>query len=501
MVQAHLALVFALSFRAHGAPLLGNLQAEGLSAPLASPPAPRFSWRTGAAQLSYRLTVAQTYPASAPLWDSGTIPSNASWLIPYGGGALPFDADVTWTVEVALAGVGLVSASAPLSTAPAPPLPGAWLGFADTLRGTVVLDGAPVRRARVHATGVGCYQLFVNGALLSPALAPGFGHAPSARALFDTYDVARHLLPGENALGLRLGSCKWGAFGAYCSGSAAQCNAGWAALVVDQFGNTSVLATDGAWRAANTSVLAQNLWDGELFDARLEQAGWAAPAFANASAWRAADAVDVADLIGPLQPARAPPIDGGPPLAPASLAAVGGGAAFVFDLGANIAGHCGVDLAPPSGEAAAPAGRALTLLHGELLHANGSVYNHYLPPGGTHQPHGLNQPQMNYTYVTRGFAELMEGPRFSYFGFRFVELRGWPYATPPTAAALACRFLHTGLPATGAVAFPAQPGLDALQAAVLRTHRANYVTLPTDCPQREKRGWTGVRLTWRHAPL
>ena len=479
-------------------PLLGGLQVEGLVAPLAvAAAAPRFSWVPGAAQASYRLTVTQTFPApGALLWDSGVVASNASSLVPYAGArALPPDADCVLTVAATLAGVGLVSASAPFSTAPAAPLAGAWLGYADTLRGALRLSAAPVTRARLHATGVGCYAAYVNGARVSPPLAPGFGHAPSARALYNSYDVARLLAPGgENVVGLRLGSCKWGAFGQYCSrGSAAQCNAGWALLSVTQGGNTTLLASDasGAWGAANTSVLAQHLWDGELFDARAEPQGWAAPGFAPAAGpWPPALAADTADLVGPLLPAPGPPVALGEALAPAAVSRPTPGA-FVFDLGVNIAGACGLDLGAPPGEAPVGAGAALSLLHGELLQlsGNGSVYNHYLPPGGTHQPNGLNQPRMNYSYVTRGGGEelALAGPHFSYFGFRYVELRGWPYAAPPAAQRLRCHFLHSDLAPTGAVAFPGTPLLDALQAATLRTHLANLVTLPTDCPQREKR--------------
>jgi alpha-L-rhamnosidase len=494
---------------ASSSPLLGSLQADGLAAPLAAAARPSFSWRVGGAQTAYRLRVRQLYPfPSGLLWDSGLVASNSSWLVPFGGAApLPADADIEWSVDATVAGVGLLSASALLSTAPAAPPPGAWLGFADTLRGAVSLGAAPVLRARVRATGVGCYQLTVNGQLLSAPLAPGFGHAASARALFDTYDVARVVRPGqENVVGLRLGSCKWGdaAFVQYCRGSPAQCNAGFASLVVDQGGNVTTLATGDAsgWLAANTSVLYQHLWNGELTDARLEQRGWDMPAFANASAWAPATIVETADLIGPLTPTTAPPVDPGALLTPASVTALPNGA-HVFDLGANIAGYCGLDLAPPPGEAPAPAGAVLSLLHAELLFANGSIYNHFLPPGGTHQPNGLNQPQMNYTYITRGgdSDEMMMGPRFSFFGFRFVELRGWPFSAAPAPAALQCRFIHTLLPPTGAVAFPASAQLDALQIGVVRTHLSNYVTVPTDCPQREKRGWTGDGQLTAHSGM
>ena len=484
------------------APLLGDLQIDGLTSPLAAPLSPRFSWRVGGQQSSYRLVVAALQP-SGVVWDSGNVASNMSWLIPFGGPApLPPDTDFTFTVYAQLQGVGLVSAASPFSTAPAGPLPGAWLGFADTLRGSLQLSAAPVLRARLRVTGVGCYRAYVNGRALSAPLAPGFGFAPSARALFDTFDLTAALRAGENVVGLRVGSCKWGAFGQYCTGSAAQCNAGWAALSVDQAGgNTTSLATSGEWLAANTSIVEQNLWNGELFDARLEQPGWAAPAFANASAWAPATVVDTADTIGPLTPSTFPPVEATPvaPIGPPMALPSG---AYIFDMGKNMAGLCGLDMRGPEATAA---GVMVQLLHGELLYfnGNGSVWNHYLPPGGTHQRGGLNQPQMNYTFITRGGegGELAGGPHFSFFGFRYVELRGWPLSTPPTAASLMCATLHTRLAPSGAVAFPDSPALEQLQASTIRTHLSNYVSLPTDCPQREKRGWTGDAQLTAHSGM
>lgn len=505
------AITFALLLALRGAecsPLLSNLQIEGLVTPLAlsTTATPHFSWLTGGAQHSYQIILTQIYPTQATLWDTGVVVSNASTFIPYAGttSPLPPDSDFHWTLNVLQDGIGFTSADSTFSTAPSTPLPGSWLGFADTVRGTLALSPLPVQRARLHATGVGCYVVYVNGARVSPDLTPGFGHAPSARALFNTYDVSRHLVPGENVVGMRIGSCKWGAFGQYCTGSAAQCNAGWVYLSVTQGeGNTTTLSTsggggEGAWLAANTSILYQHLWNGELFDARLEPSGWNAPGFNGTPSWSPATAVSYPDLIGPLTPAPGPPLvprdlD---PLTPATVTIpVGGdagkGGPFVFDLGPgmNLAGLCGMDLAPPPGESPVGAGVAVSLLHGEILHlnGNGSVWNHFLPPGGTHQPNGLNQPQMNYTYVTRGGGEdnlAQVGPHFSFFGFRYVEMRGWPYITPPTPSRLTCHFLHTVLPASGALDFPMAPSLNDLQTSTIRTHLSNYVTVPTDCPQR-----------------
>ena len=500
------ALIALLPISVTSAPLISDLRVDGLITPLAAPPLPRFSWAVGGIQTNYRIVVSSTYPFTAQLWDSGVVVSNASWLIPYPNTNTPLspNTDVSWTVTINIAGIGSVSSSSLFSTAPATPLPGSWLGFADTMRGSLMLSNNPVRRARLYATGVGCYQLYLNGNLISSPLSPGFGHAPSARALFDTYDVALQLRTGENVVGLRIGSCKWGAFGQYCTGTASQCNAGWASLVIDQgMGNISAFTTGsgGGWTAVNSSVLYQHLWNGELFDSRLEQIGWSSPNFTNFSMWQPVTVVDTSDLIGPLQAAVAPAIDIGLPLTPISISSLSNDV-HVFDLGVNIAGFCGIDLQPPQGESPAPAGIVISLLHGELINANGSVYNHYLPPGGTHQPDGLNQPQMNYTYILRGNNELAEGPRFAYFGFRYVELRGWPYSTPPMTSSLSCNFIHSALTYSGDINFPSNPQLSLLQQAVLRTHLANYVSLPTDCPQREKRGWSGdAQLTARSGML
>ena len=488
ILMFHFATTLALVLPQALAASLSGLQVEGLTSPLAvSAAAPRFSW-TSSLQSSYRLTVTQTFPLPGGLlWDSGVVGSNNTHLIPYAGSPLPADGDFALLLTAQVSGSN-VSLSGTFSTAPPAPLAGAWLGLADTLRAVLPLSSAPVTRARLHATGVGCYVAYLNGQRLSPPLSPGFGHAPSARALYNTYNVTAALTPGAaNELRMRLGSCKWGAFGQYCSrGSAALCNAGWALLSVSQGSNTTLLATapGQAWQGANTSVLQQHLWNGELFDARAEEPGQ----------WLPAQGADTADLIGPLLPAPAPPVGAGQALTPVAVTSVAGGAAHVFDLGVNIAGICGLDLTAPPGEAPVASGAVVSLLHGELLQlsGNGSVYNHYLPPGGTHQPNGLNQPQMNYTYITRGGGQELAGvgPHFSYFGFRYIELRGWPYAAPPAVDRLSCSFLHSELAATGAVDFPTNPLLKALQDSTLRTHLANLVSAPTDCPQREKRGWT-----------
>jgi len=157
---------------ARGAPLLSDVRLEGLSSPLAlaAGSSPRISWRSGGLQQSHRLLVSAAGSAPAGvLWDSGVVASNLSGLVTYGGPPLPADADFSLAVTVTLAGVGAVTAASPFSTARAAPLPGAWLGGADTFRAALRLSPAPVARARLHVTGVGCYVAVASVVTLPPA--------------------------------------------------------------------------------------------------------------------------------------------------------------------------------------------------------------------------------------------------------------------------------------------------------------------------------------------
>jgi alpha-L-rhamnosidase len=415
----------------------------------------------------------------------------------------PPDTDIAWTLSVTLSGVGVVSADAAFSTAPAPPLPGSWIGGFDTLRASLYLDAAPVLRARLHVTGVGCYHAYVNGKRVSEELSPGFGHAPNARTPFDTFDVAALLTPGggENVVGVRLGSCKLGYVGQYCNDTATACNAAWAFLSVTQSGgNVTTLVSDGsAWHGANGPIVYQHLYNGEVYDARLEATGWDQPGFSPATPWAPVATPNKTGVLGPLRPAVARPVVRATSQAPVAVIPQPDGS-FVFDFGVNMAGVCTLAVAAAS----APRGAVFTLYHGEVLYyAGGPVHNTYDytpcvnrggPPGSD-----VNCAKQNVTLIAAGGVDVRLTAHFSYAGFRYVQLFGWAAAGnagPPPPGTLTCHFVHTDLPPSGGVSFgnasdPTSATLNALQAAVVQTHLSNLVSVPTDCPQREKRGWTG----------
>ena len=492
---------------------ISNLQVEGLISPLAIPNIiPRFSWTCGSNasyQLSYRIIVQNTWPISSNVWDSGTITSANQWLIPYNGNTLVSNADYTWSVEVNLFGIGMIKSYSTFSTSPSLLYfsDTKWLGGSDTMRTSFLLSsGQALLRARFHVTAAGCYHAYVNGKRISLELSPGFSHAPSARMPYDSYDVSNLLRVGyENVLGLRIGSCKFGTYNQYCKGTPSQCNVGLGKLELileeasGEINITSVTTSAKTWTATNTSIVYQHLYNGEIFDARLEQEGWNSPDFT--AIWPAATEVDTSDLLGPLEPSRMAPINRGDIITPQSVTKQIDGS-FVFDVGhfLNMAGFCSLDVRPPIGQVPVSAGVSVSLLHGEILYPNGTVDNYFINTGNC----PVNCAAMNFTYITRGsvLGEIESAPHFSYFGFRYVQLYNWPYSIPPTTSVLKCYFTHSELSTTIGLVFPNNPVLQLLQNSVVRTHLSNFVSLPTDCPQREKRGWSGDgQLTTHSATL
>ena len=165
---------------------------------------------------------------------------------------------------------------------------------------------------------------------------------------------------------------------------------------------------------------------------------------------------------------------------------------FVFDLGRNMAGFCSLALPAP----AAPPGAVLSLVHGEILDANGAVENTF----GTSAPrracaaNALNCADQLTQYVA-GAAPPPAGatytPSFTFQGFRYVGLFGWPDgAPPPTTATLTCHQAYSRMEPAGGLDFNSTT-LNQIQAAVVQTSKSNLFSIASDCPTREKRGWLG----------
>lgn len=350
----------------------------------------------------------------------------------------------------------------------------------------------------LHVTAVGFYELYVNGVRVretadgrATRLNPGFSTVFSARVLYQSWDVAPLLTPGANVIGLRLAAGKYGYLGEFCTEGPLACNSAIVALAVTLAdGSTVPLVTSAGW-LAGPSTLIENaasftLYNGENIDARAAPADWAAPAFAPDAAWTAA--------VVRAAPTRALSAHAFPPImawdAPrtavnitAVSAAVGTGTDYVFSFANNGAHVC--ELTLPTG---LPEGVSVSVVFAEQFFAGQGVTVGFRCPSDCCADGG-NCANQTYTYTTAGSGVDVVEMTFAYPAFKFAQLSGWPAsAGVPSADALVCDPTSTGADVAGSVSFN-DTTLDGIQAMIIRSQRANFHSIPTDCPHREKRGW------------
>ena len=335
----------------------------------------------------------------------------------------------------------------------------------------------PVRRALLCMTGLGYCEPRLNGAkigrqVLEPALTKY-----DRRVLYRTYDVTGKLRKGENLLGAMLGN------GWYNVRTVAVWNydvAPWrgeprfiAQLHIElQDGTTQQIISDASWRAAYGPVLYDCIRSGEHFDARAWQQGWDSPNFDDTN-WDSAEVVSRPG--GRLRAAVLPPSQVTQVIKPVTVKETKKGV-FVFDLGQNIAGWARIKVT-------GPAGTTVTLRYAERIDTDGNITQ---VPINAHIRHGDLQTD-HYTLSGQG-TEIWE-PRFTYHGFQYVEVTGWPGR--PTLDSLQGCVVHTTFPGAGSFACSNEL-FDKVQQCTLWSYRGNFVNgYPTDCPHREKNGWTG----------
>ncbi len=273
-------------------------------------------------------------------------------------------------------------------------------------------------------------------------------------------------------------------------GGPTACNRGIVLITVD---GAPVFTSGPSWAGAPSSILSDHFYNGETVDGARAAAeeGWSTPAFDPAgyapvtvlpppTATLSAHALPaIAGWEAPLSPVSVVPIPGRPN-------------GFVFDLFNNSAGLCSATIPGPT-----PAGLNVVFTMAEIFNQSGSgdIRVQFACPCPCCLDGG-NCANQTFTYVTRGVpagsSETFR-PSFAYSGFRYVRVENWPPgAPPPTPAALSCLRTSSAVEDAGSVAFNASvPGaaLNAIQALIIRTQRSNLHSIPTDCPQREKRGW------------
>ncbi|WP_433961773.1 family 78 glycoside hydrolase catalytic domain [Deinococcus sonorensis] len=337
------------------------------------------------------------------------------------------------------------------------------------LRREFTLQGA-VRRARLYITALGVYDVHLNGqAVTTDVLTPGWT-SYRTRLRYQTYDVTALLHDGPNAIGALLGDGWYRGrlgFGGGKRNLYGQRLALLAQLELEyEDGRTERVVSDEQWRASTGPVLAADLYDGETYDARLEQPGWTEPNFDDRS-WRPVCILseDFARLTGP----EGPPVRRTERLEPKAIFASPSGRTLV-DFGQNVVGWLRITV---QGEA----GHTVTLRHAEVLE-HGEL--------GT-RPLRFAAATDHYTLKGEG-VETWE-PRFTFHGFRYVQVDGWPGEL--RLEDLQAVVVHSDLQRTGWFEC-SDPLINQLHQNVVWGMRGNFLDVPTDCPQRDERlGWTG----------
>ena len=328
-----------------------------------------------------------------------------------------------------------------------------------------------VRRAVVYYSGLGSSELYLNGAkvgdhVLSPGLTDYDKHV-----LYETFDVTREMAQGRNAIGLMLGNGRY--YAPRDDGRTR--NFGFPKAIVQlniefEDGSRQSVVSDESWKLTTAGpVRANNEYDGEEYDARMELPGWSRAGFDD-SKWEAAEVV--AAPAGALVSQMAEPLRVTETLKPVSLKQLRPGV-FIFDMGQNMVGWCRLHVAGPKGT-------QVMLRHSETLNPDGSLY-----------VANLRSARATDIYTLKGEGSEVWEPRFTYHGFRYVEVTGYP--GQPTAAALEGRVVHDDMTREGDFT-SSNDLLNKIHHNMFWGIRGNYRSIPTDCPQRDERqGWLGDR--------
>lgn len=451
---------------------------------------PRLSWKLQSEgkdimQTAYMIRVATSsdFSRSKILWESGRVDSDSSVLISYKGPELKSGKRYYWQVKVAdnrknespwsetaFWEMGLINDT---------DWKGRWIEPvqdtvlnipAMTLRRKFPIEKKVVR-ARAYVTAHGLYEFYVNGQRVGDQLLTPGWTAYDERLQYQVYDVTNLVRQGDNVVGAILGDgwyrgrlgweTNWGVWGKRI-GLFCQVNFEYAD------GTSSSMTTDDAWKStADGPIVMNSIYDGETYDARKELKGWCTPDY-NDSSWTPVNLVPTGHEK--LVATETVPVKRIQELQPKKIFRTPNGT-LVADFGQNMVGWVRLKVS-------GPAGTKVIVRHAEVLDKEGEFYTL-----------NLRTAKATMTYILKGEGEEVYEPRFTFFGFRYIAVEGFPGELRPEN--LTGIVIHSDMKPTGKFEC-SDPLLNQLQHNIVWGQKGNFVDVPTDCPQRDERlGWTG----------
>ena len=472
-----------------------NLRCEYKSDPLGiDVRKPRLSWELasterGVLQTSYEIRVAVSEADLTKgkfMWESGKQSLDASIQVEYGGPALESGRIYYWQVRVA-DNHGHLSEWSKVAHWEMGMLETAdwkakWI-TPDLVEDETKSNPAPllrrefsmnkkVERARLYATAMGLYEMSLNGKRVGDEyFTPGWTSF-DFRFQYQTFDVTSSLKNGANCLAAMLGDGWFRGRMAWNPKNNRNRYGKKLALLAQlvityKDGTQQIVTSDDQWKSSTGAVLESDIYNGETYDARLAQAGWNEAGF-NDKSWKSATVLEApkAKLVAP----AGPPVKAMEEITPVKVLHTPAGDT-VLDMGQNMVGWVRFRVT-------APAGTTITLRHLEVLDKAGNFYTD-----------NLRSAKQMIRYTTKGQGTETFEPHFTFQGFRYVAVSGWPGELK--SQDFAGVVVHSAIRRTGSFE-TSNALLNQLQHNILWGQKGNFLDVPTDCPQRDERlGWTG----------
>jgi len=463
-----------------------GLQTENLVNPIGLDAVqPRFTWQLASekrnvTQSAYELKV---LTGKTTVWNTGKVKSDQSVHVTYEGSPLKSGESYQWQVKVwdnngkpsgwsqpATFHMGFLNTSDWKAKWIEP----GYVEDMDLRPSPLMRKEFPVSRkvakATAYITAHGLYEARINGARVGDAyLTPGWT-SYNKRLQYQVYDVTPLIKTGNNALGITLGNGWYrgnigfsNRFNFYGKDIALLCQID----IIYADGATESVVSDGTWKSSTGAIRYSEIYHGEIYDANFDKAGWTLPGYDD-SGW---DGVKVANhsmdvLIG----TQNEPVKKHETFIPVKIFVTPKGES-VIDFGQNLVGWVQMKVNGKAGD-------KVILSHAEVLDKAGNFYTE-----------NLREAKAQDTYILKGGAEEVLEPHFTWHGFRYLKVEGYPGELKPEN--FRAVVLYSDMKPTGTFT-TSDPLINQLQHNIQWGQKGNFLDVPTDCPQRDERlGWTG----------